>query len=274
MTGRRYVGVVGPGAGASAEQVAQAIEVGRLLAERGWVVVTGGLGGVMAGAARGCADAGGTSLGLLPGDDRDQADPHLTLAVPTGLGEMRNALLVRTCDAVVGIGHSWGTLSEIALACRTGVPVVLLDAPDLFGELPRDEGGAAPLRATGPDDAVRLVADLLGPAVDASRTAVPAGHVLGVDATPGGWVGALLPAAGEGEVVLVAAPDIATLVERPGRRPRSSRSPSTPRSGCRTPGAGRRTCSHGRGWVGGGARSSPRRCGTRSPRRPMPRRAR
>lgn len=84
----------------------QAVTVGRLLAEQGLVVVTGGLGGVMAGAARGCAQAGGTSLGLLPGDDRSAANPHLSVTIPTGLGEMRNALLVRACDAVIAVGHS------------------------------------------------------------------------------------------------------------------------------------------------------------------------
>lgn len=120
---RAHVGVVGPGAASAAElDVARA--VGRGLAERGCVVLCGGLGGVMAAASQGAADAGGTVVGLLPGDDRTEGNRWLTVAVPTGLGEVRNALLVRASDVVVAVGGSWGTLSEVALAVRTGVPVV------------------------------------------------------------------------------------------------------------------------------------------------------
>jgi uncharacterized protein (TIGR00725 family) len=158
-----YVGVVGPGA-ATPEQVDQAVEVGRLLAGHGLVVVTGGLGGVMAGAAAGCAQAGGLSLGLLPGADRAAADPHLSLTVPTGLGEMRNALLVRSCQAIVAVGSSWGTVSEVALAVRTGVPVVLLGGLRLYDEVP---GGGdvvrEPVRASTPAEAVERVLRVLGP---------------------------------------------------------------------------------------------------------------
>lgn len=117
-----YVGVVGPSR-ASAEEEQIAHDVGRLLAGRDVVVVTGGYGGVMAAASRGAAEAGGTVLGILSGADRSGANPWLTVSVPTGLGEMRNALVVRTCSALVAVGGSWGTLSEVALACRTGVPV-------------------------------------------------------------------------------------------------------------------------------------------------------
>lgn len=152
MRAQGYVGVVGPGA-ATPEQVEQAVEVGRLLAGHGLVVVTGGLGGVMAGAAAGCAQAGGLSLGLLPGTDRGAANPHLSLTVPTGMGEMRNALLVRSCDAVLAVGGSWGTLSEVALAVRTGVPVVAVAGWDL------PEG---PEPAPDADTAVARVLRLLG----------------------------------------------------------------------------------------------------------------
>jgi uncharacterized protein (TIGR00725 family) len=121
-----YVAVVGPGADAGAEDVEQAREVGRLLAARGAVVVTGGLGGVMAAALEGAAAAGGTTLALLPEQSRSDAAAPATVVVATGLGEGRNAVLVRTVDAVIAVGGSWGTLSEIALARRTGVPVVCL----------------------------------------------------------------------------------------------------------------------------------------------------
>jgi uncharacterized protein (TIGR00725 family) len=122
----RYVAVVGPSETATADQREVAREVGRLLASRDCVVVSGGLGGVMAAAAAGVAEAGGVSIGLLPGIDRSGAAPDLTIAIPTGLGEMRNALIVRSSDAVIAVGGSWGTLSEVALAVRTGKPVVVI----------------------------------------------------------------------------------------------------------------------------------------------------
>ena len=88
------------------------------------MVVCGGLGGVMEAAARGAAEAGGTVVGVLPGTDRAAANPHLTVAIATGMGEMRNALIVRAADVVVAVGGAYGTLSEIVFALRTGVPVV------------------------------------------------------------------------------------------------------------------------------------------------------
>jgi uncharacterized protein (TIGR00725 family) len=134
----QYVAVIGPG-DASDEEAARAEAVGRLLGEAGAVVVCGGLGGVMEAAARGATGAGGTVVGLLPGSDRAAANPHVTVAITTGLGEMRNPLVVRAADAVVAVGGAYGTLSEIAFALRTGKPVVglgtwvlddVVDAPD------------------------------------------------------------------------------------------------------------------------------------------------
>ena len=115
--------VVGSGeAPASDLEVAEA--VGRGLGSRGAVVVCGGLGGVMEAACRGARSVGATTVGILPGHDRAAANEFVDVAVATGLGEARNALVVRAVDAVVAVGGSWGTLSEIALALRTGVPVV------------------------------------------------------------------------------------------------------------------------------------------------------
>ena len=150
----RYVAVVGPADGARPDDLASAEEVGRLLARQGATVLTGGHHGVMQAAARGCRDAGGVSIGLMPGLDRRAGTPEHTFLLPTGLGELRNGLLVRAADAVVAVGGSWGTLSEIALARRTGVPLVLLDP----WELPDDVG----LVAAGPADAVTALADLVG----------------------------------------------------------------------------------------------------------------
>jgi uncharacterized protein (TIGR00725 family) len=119
-----YVAVVGPGDAATEAECMTAREVGRRLAEAGCVLVNGGLGGVMAAAAAGAAEAGGTSIGLLPDVDRSAAAPDLTATIPTGLGELRNAIIVRSVDAVIAVGGSWGTMSEVALAMRTGKPVV------------------------------------------------------------------------------------------------------------------------------------------------------
>jgi uncharacterized protein (TIGR00725 family) len=124
--------VVGAG-DADAGQRTAAQEVGRLLAEAGAVVVTGGLGGVMEAASKGAREAGGTTLGLLPGTDRRDANAWLSVAVPTGMGEMRNTLVVRAADGVIAVGGVWGTLSEIAFARKTGKPVVGLQSWDLDG---------------------------------------------------------------------------------------------------------------------------------------------
>jgi uncharacterized protein (TIGR00725 family) len=125
-----YVAVSG-GGDADGEACRWAEEVGRELARRGAVVVTGGLGGVMEAASRGAKSAGGTTIGILPGDDRADANPWVDVAVPTGLGEGRNALLVRTVDALIAVAGEFGTLSEIALALRLGTPVVGLGTWEL-----------------------------------------------------------------------------------------------------------------------------------------------
>ena len=127
-----YVAVVGPG-DATAEQESTAEEVGRALAARGVVVVTGGLGGVMAAASRGAREAGGTTLGLLPGDDRAEANPWVSVAVPTGLGELRNGLVVRAADALIAVGGGYGTLSEIALALKADKRVVGIGSWEIGG---------------------------------------------------------------------------------------------------------------------------------------------
>jgi uncharacterized protein (TIGR00725 family) len=145
----RYVAVIGP-ADATEQQCVQARDVAATLAAEGVVVVTGGLGGVMGAAASGAASVSGTSLGLLPDADRARAHPDLTVTVPTGLGELRNGLVVRSAHCVLAVGGSWGTLSEIALAVRTGVPVVSLGG----WELPAADGVVL---ATGTADAVALV---------------------------------------------------------------------------------------------------------------------
>ena len=117
---------VSGGGEADEADVAAAEAVGRALAGAGAVVVCGGLDGVMCGAARGAAEAGGFTIGVLSGKSVDEANPWIRLPLPTGMGELRNALVVRFAEAVVAVGGAWGTLSEVALARAMGVPVVVL----------------------------------------------------------------------------------------------------------------------------------------------------
>jgi uncharacterized protein (TIGR00725 family) len=140
------VAVVGPG-DAAPEELEAAEAIGRELAAAGAVLVCGGLGGVMAAACRGAASAGGTSVGLLPGPDRDAANPWVQVALPTGLGELRNGLVVRAADAVIAVGGAYGTLSEVALALKTGVPVVGLRTWSIDGIEPVPGPEAAVARA-------------------------------------------------------------------------------------------------------------------------------
>jgi uncharacterized protein (TIGR00725 family) len=141
-----YVAVVGSGE-ATAEQEQLAEQVGRALAENSAVVVCGGLGGVMAAACRGAASADGISVGILPGSDRGAANQWVSVAIPTGLGELRNGLVVRAADAVIAVAGGPGTLSEIALALKTGVPVIGLGTWDIPGIEPAEGPQAAVSRA-------------------------------------------------------------------------------------------------------------------------------
>lgn len=147
-----YVAVCGPGV-ATAEEERLAEEVGRRLAEAGAIVLCGGTTGAMEAVSRGAAGAGGTVVGILPGLDRAEGNPHLTVAIPTGLGEMRNALLVRAADVVIAIAGELGTLSEIAFALKLGRPVVGLHTWE-----PARQGARIEeiLRAADPAEAVAL----------------------------------------------------------------------------------------------------------------------
>jgi len=148
-----YVAVIGA-SNATEWELTTAEEVGRLLGEAGCVLVCGGLGGVMNAAARGAQTAGGTSIGILPGEDRDAAGRHLTVAVTTGFGEARNAIVARSADAVIAVGGEFGTLSEIALALKMGTPVIGMGT----WELGRDDLDRDPIiRAETPDEALEAL---------------------------------------------------------------------------------------------------------------------
>ncbi len=151
------IAVCGP-ADCTPQEERDAREVGRLLAERGAIVLCGGYGGVMAAVAAGARAAGGTVVGILSGGDRAGACPDLTVAIPTGLGQGRNVLLVTAADAVIVVGGSWGTLSELAHAMRRGnVPVVQLGGWRVLDADGREPPGVR--HAAGPADAVRLALD-------------------------------------------------------------------------------------------------------------------
>jgi len=111
----------------------QAREVGRLLAARGHTVVCGGLTGVMEAVCRGARENDGHTIGILPGEDYTAANPHVETAVATGMGNARNALVVRNGDAAIAVDGNTGTLSEIALALDAGNPVAALDSPRIEG---------------------------------------------------------------------------------------------------------------------------------------------
>jgi len=146
-----YISVIGAGE-CGPELAETAFETGSEIARRGHTLVCGGLGGVMDAAAGGASEAGGLSIGILPDADRDGASPSLTCSVPTGMGEARNALVVRAGDAVIAIGGGYGTLSEIALALKVGKTVVGLGTWVLPGGQPWGV-----VEAGGPADALDLV---------------------------------------------------------------------------------------------------------------------
>jgi uncharacterized protein (TIGR00725 family) len=143
----RYVAVVGP-ADASPDELIAAEAIGAGLAERGAIVVTGGRGGVMEAASRGAARHGGTTVGILPGLNRTEANEYVAIAIPTGLGELRNGLIIRAADAVIAVGGAYGTLSEVALALKRGVPVIGLSTWAIDGIQAVDSPNEAVDRAT------------------------------------------------------------------------------------------------------------------------------
>jgi uncharacterized protein (TIGR00725 family) len=148
--GPPYIAVVGPN-DATQKEIDQAEAIGGGLARAGAVLVCGGLGGVMHAAARGSEEAGGTSIGILPGDDRDPGSPHLSVAISTGMGETRNAIIVRTSDVIVAVSGEFGTLSEVAFALKLGKPVIGLGTWELSK---RGRPVEAITRVETPEDAV------------------------------------------------------------------------------------------------------------------------
>lgn len=122
----KYIGVIG-GAFCSKATEEIAYEVGSLIAKADCTLVCGGLSGVMEFAAKGAFDFGGMTIGILPGSSKKDANPYIKIAIATGIGESRNAVITSTCDAFIAVGGEYGTLSEIAFALRAGKKVIGID---------------------------------------------------------------------------------------------------------------------------------------------------
>jgi uncharacterized protein (TIGR00725 family) len=152
-----YIAVIGDGEprGPDAHRILEwAEEVGQLLARGGAAVLTGGLGGVMRAAARGAAGAGGLTIGILPGEDAEEANEYIRVPIATGLGVARNIVLVTSPDVVVAVGGRHGTLSEIGMALRQGRHVVALSSWRVENE--QRMGGPRIHRAHDPREAAQL----------------------------------------------------------------------------------------------------------------------
>jgi len=148
-----YIGVIG-GQFCSEEEERLAYEVGSLLAKQGATIICGGLGGVMEAACRGAKEEGGTTIGVLPGPFRGDANPYVDHALATDMGQARNAIIVRTADAVIAVGGEYGTLSEIAMALKMGKKVVALSSWEIASKGTPDE---KIVRAASPEEAVEGV---------------------------------------------------------------------------------------------------------------------
>lgn len=132
---RLQIGVLGASA-CDLETARLAYEVGAEIARRGAVLLCGGLGGVMEAACRGAREQGGPTVGILPGDSPAEANPFVDVTIVTDMGHARNVILVRSCDAVIAVSGGYGTLSEIAIARKIGIPCIGLRSWDLGGEIP------------------------------------------------------------------------------------------------------------------------------------------
>ncbi|SHI73856.1 hypothetical protein SAMN02745165_00722 [Malonomonas rubra DSM 5091] len=133
MTRKPIIGVIG-GASPSEKGLVLAYDVGRLIAQNNAVLVCGGLGGVMASASQGCAEAGGEVLGILPGSSAESANPYVTLPIATNMGHARNVIIAHTADVLIAIEGGYGTVSEIAISLKLGKTVVQLNRDRIFSE--------------------------------------------------------------------------------------------------------------------------------------------
>ncbi|MGD0282453.1 MAG: TIGR00725 family protein [Dissulfurispiraceae bacterium] len=143
---KKVIAVIGAGT-ADNELLAIAEEVGRLIARNGAILVCGGLGGVMEAAARGARSEGGITVGILPGLNKSDANPYIDVPVVSGIGDMRNSIIVRTADVLIAIGGEYGTLSEIALGLKSGKNIIGIGSWDIKGIIKTDSAEDAVSRA-------------------------------------------------------------------------------------------------------------------------------
>jgi uncharacterized protein (TIGR00725 family) len=146
------ISVIGAGS-CSADIYCIAEEVGRLIAAKGAVLVTGGLGGVMEAASKGAGEAGGTTVGILPGSSKEEANSYVTVPITTGLSHARNVIVARSGDAVIAVSGEYGTLSEIAIALKLGKPVIGINTWRNIDGL---------IKASSPEEAVDKAFELIG----------------------------------------------------------------------------------------------------------------
>ena len=146
------IGVIG-GRQVSSDLLNDAEEIGRLIAIRKAVLICGGLGGVMAAACRGAMHVGGTTVGILPGSLSEDANPDVSIVIPTDMGVARNSIIIHSCDGVIAVGGKYGTLSEIAFALQKEIPVVSLKSWNV------DENV---IQANSPEEAVEKLFEKLG----------------------------------------------------------------------------------------------------------------
>jgi hypothetical protein len=148
--GRKIIGVIGAGT-AGKEILEMAEEVGRLVAENGFLLICGGMGGVMEASAKGAMEAGGTTIGILPNPDRHSANPYIGIPIATSFGEARNLIIIRTADVLIAVGGEYGTLSEIAFALKTDKRVIGLNTWEIPGVT----------KAKNPSEAIEIAMGIL-----------------------------------------------------------------------------------------------------------------
>ncbi len=153
---KRFIAVIG-GANPSLQEARLAEEVGRQLAIKGAILVCGGLGGVMEAACRGAQSEGGLTIGILPGDDRRAANPYVQIPIVTAIGYARNLAVVKSAQAVIAVGGSYGTLSEISHALQGGIPVIGLNTWSLSRNGQQDD---SIILAQNPTEAVNKALNL------------------------------------------------------------------------------------------------------------------
>lgn len=129
-----------------------AADVGRIIAENGGVIICGGLGGIMEGVAKGAKDAGGVTIGIIPSDQKEEANEYIDYVIPSGLGEARNILVVRSADVIIAFPGKYGTLSEMAFALQSGKPLISVNAWKLGDDI---------LQAETPEEAAKMALKLV-----------------------------------------------------------------------------------------------------------------